>query len=92
MVFAIAAALAAAGPAVGSDAPTAKVISTTMPTHVQPVQYAQCWHQVGPFATQDRAWSYWRQARGQGYAVSNGVIPCWSGGARGYCFRVYAAC
>ncbi|MEM8956740.1 MAG: hypothetical protein AAGC86_02890 [Pseudomonadota bacterium] len=57
-----------------------------------PVQYNECWQEVGPFATQDRAWAMWRQARGQGYSVSNGVVPCWSGGSRGYCFRVFYAC
>lgn len=57
-----------------------------------PAQYNECWQQVGPFATQDRAWALWRQARGEGRSVSNGVVPCWSGGSRGYCFRVFYPC
>ena len=55
-------------------------------------QARQCWERIGPFATQDTAWRRWRQARSQGYAVSNGVTPCWQDGTRGYCFRVYYSC
>ena len=53
----------------------------------------QCQQRAGPYATQNRAWRWWRQARGQGYAVSNGVVPCYDQyGSRGYCFFVYYAC
>ena len=52
----------------------------------------QCWRRIGPFATQDTAWQRWRQARSSGYAVSNGVVPCWESGARGYCFNIFYAC
>jgi hypothetical protein len=49
-----------------------------------------CARRVGPFATQDTAWRRWREARSQGYAVSNGVVPCYDGyGTRGYCFNVF---
>jgi hypothetical protein len=54
----------------------------------QIVQGRECSQRVGPFATQDRAWQQWRTARGQGYAVSNGVTPCYEFGTRGYCFCV----
>ncbi|WP_162914407.1 hypothetical protein [Taklimakanibacter lacteus] len=50
----------------------------------------QCAQRVGPFATQSTAWQRWRQARAQGYAVSNGVVPCYDQfGTRGYCFNVF---
>lgn len=50
----------------------------------------QCAQRVGPFATQTTAWQRWRQARAQGYAVSNGVVPCYDqSGTRGYCFNVF---
>ena len=49
----------------------------------------QCSQRVGPFATQDTAWQRWREAQGRGYAVSNGVVPCYDQGARGYCFNVF---
>lgn len=49
----------------------------------------QCSQRVGPFATQNAAWQRWRQARSLGYAVSNGVVPCYQGGTRGYCFFVF---
>jgi len=52
----------------------------------------QCWKRIGPFATQDTAWQRWREARAGGYSVSNGVVPCWEGGGRGYCFNVFYAC
>lgn len=53
----------------------------------------QCQQRAGPYATQNRAWQWWRQAQGQGYAVSNGVVPCYDqSGTRGYCFFVYYAC
>lgn len=59
-------------------------------SQLHPVQ--QCWRRIGPFATQDTAWARWRQAQGMGYSVSNGVVPCWDSGARGYCFNVFFAC
>jgi hypothetical protein len=49
----------------------------------------QCSQRVGPFATQTTAWQRWRDAKSQGYAVSNGVVPCYDGGTSGYCFYVY---
>ncbi len=53
----------------------------------------QCQQRAGPYATQNRAWRWWRQARGQGYAVSNGVVPCYDQyGTRGYCFFVFYSC
>jgi|SRR5215213_2537740 hypothetical protein len=52
----------------------------------------QCWQRVGPFSTQDTAWQRWREAQGRGYAVSNGVVPCYDQGARGYCFNVFYSC
>ena len=58
-----------------------------------PVVKAQnCSQRVGPFASQQRAWNMWNQAQSQGYAVSNGVAPCWDGGVRGYCFFVFYSC
>jgi hypothetical protein len=55
----------------------------------QPELATQCSQRVGPFATQSTAWQRWRQARSMGYAVSNGVVPCYQGGTRGYCFFVF---
>jgi hypothetical protein len=55
-------------------------------------QLGQCSRRLGPFATQDTAWSRWREAQGGGYAVSNGVYPCYENWARGYCFNVFLAC
>jgi hypothetical protein len=56
-------------------------------------QSRQCRQQQGPFATQDTAWQRWRQARAQGYAVSDGIFPCWDGyGGRGHCFNVFVPC
>src|SRR5438105_3146465 len=52
----------------------------------------QCWKRVGPFATQTTAWQRWREAQGEGYAVSNGVVPCYDQGTRGYCFNVFYSC
>jgi hypothetical protein len=51
-----------------------------------------CSRRVGPFVTQDTAWQRWRQARGQGYSLSNGIFPCYDQGARGYCFNVILPC
>ena len=56
-------------------------------------QRRECSQRVGPFATQDRAWQQWRGARSRGYAVSNGVTPCYdASGTRGYCFHVFFPC
>jgi len=52
----------------------------------------QCWQRGGPFATQTTAWQRWREAQSQGYAISNGVVPCYDQGARGYCFNVFYSC
>jgi hypothetical protein len=52
-----------------------------------------CSRRVGPFATQDTAWLRWRQARSQGFSLSNGIFPCYDQrGTRGYCFNVFRAC
>jgi hypothetical protein len=52
-----------------------------------------CSQRVGPFATQTTAWQRWREAQGLGYAVSNGVVPCYDQyGTRGYCFNVFYSC
>jgi hypothetical protein len=49
----------------------------------------QCDHRIGPFAKQDTAWSRWREAQGQGYAVSAGVDACYNAsGTKGYCFNI----
>lgn len=56
-------------------------------------QQRECSRRVGPFATQDTAWQRWREAKSQGYAVSNGVVPCYDEyGTRGYCFNVFFPC
>jgi hypothetical protein len=53
----------------------------------------ECWQRIGPFATQDTAWQRWREAQNLGYAVSNGVVPCYDqSGTRGYCFNVFYSC
>ena len=53
----------------------------------------ECSERRGPFATQTTALQRWREAQNQGYAVSNGVFPCYDGqGTRGYCFNVYYSC
>ena len=62
------------------------------PDQFRLAQLAQCTRRLGPFVTQDTAWSYWRQAQGGGYAVSNGVFPCHENWTRGYCFNVFLAC
>ena len=51
-----------------------------------------CSRRIGPFATQDTAWQRWRQARAQGYSLSNGIFPCYDQGTRGYCFNVFLPC
>jgi hypothetical protein len=57
------------------------------------LHFAQgCSRRIGPFATQDTAWQRWRQARGQGYSLSNGIFPCYDQGTRGYCFNVFRPC
>jgi hypothetical protein len=58
---------------------------------VELAQGRQCQQRAGPL-TQETAWARWRQARAQGYAVSNGVVPCWDNWTRGYCFFVFYPC
>jgi hypothetical protein len=55
-------------------------------------QRRQCSQRAGPFATQTTAWARWREARARGYAVSNGVYPCYQDWVRGYCFNVFYPC
>ena len=55
-------------------------------------QGRQCETRMGPFVTQETAWQRWRQARSQGRAVSQSVVPCHGQGIRGYCFFVFHAC
>jgi hypothetical protein len=51
----------------------------------------QCDQRVGPFAKQDTAWSRWREAQGQGHAVSAGVDACYdASGTKGYCFNIFS--
>ena len=59
---------------------------------LQLAQYRECSERVGPFVTQTTAWDRWRYAQGSGYAVSNGVAPCYEGSTRGYCFFVFYRC
>jgi hypothetical protein len=61
------------------------------PLHL--AQQRQCSRRVGPVASQNTAWQKWREAKRQGYAVSNGVVPCTDQhGTRGYCFNVFFSC
>src|SRR5262245_31971104 len=84
-------AMALATPALSLPSAGANDPALRLPqSQLRPVQ--QCWQRMGPFATQDTAWARWRQAQGLGLSVSNGVVPCWDGGARGYCFNVFHAC
>jgi hypothetical protein len=55
-------------------------------------QYRQCSQRAGPFATQTTAWQRWREARNRGLSVSNGVVPCYWGDTRGYCFNIFHSC
>jgi hypothetical protein len=51
----------------------------------------QCDQRIGPFAKQDTAWSRWREARGEGHAVSAGVDTCYdASGKKGYCFNLFS--
>jgi hypothetical protein len=60
---------------------------------LQTVQYRECSRRSQVFASQDTAWQRWREARAQGYAVSNGVVPCSDQyNTRGYCFFVFYRC
>ena len=63
-----------------------------LPSQGQLHRVRECEQRVGPFATQDTAWQRWRQAQSEGYAVSRGVVPCYDGGTRGYCFYVFYPC
>lgn len=63
----------------------------SVPSLLRPLQ-SDCSERVGPFATQETAWTRLREAEGQGYGVS-GVFPCYDGaGYRGYCFNVFYPC
>ncbi len=55
-------------------------------------QYRECSQRAGPYATQSTAWQRWRDAESRGYPVSNGVVPCYEGSTRGYCFFVFLRC
>ncbi len=55
-------------------------------------QYRECSQRVGPFVTQTTAWQRWREAQDRGYSVSNGVVPCYQGDTRGYCFFAFYRC
>ena len=55
-------------------------------------QYRECSRRIGPFVTQTTAWQRWREARDRGYSVSNGVVPCYAGSTRGYCFFAFYRC
>jgi hypothetical protein len=60
---------------------------------LQGTQRKECSRRVGPFATQDRAWQRWREAKRQGYRVSEGIFPCYDEyRTRGYCFNVFFSC
>jgi hypothetical protein len=75
-------------PALSQTAPQPNLFRTGL----QLAQYRECQQRVGPFATQSTAWQRWRDAQGQGYSVSNGVVPCFEDGARGYCFFAFYRC
>jgi hypothetical protein len=62
------------------------------PHPLQLVVQRECSQRAGPYATQDTAWQRWRAVRSQGYAVSNGVAPCYEARTRGYCFFVFFPC
>jgi hypothetical protein len=55
-------------------------------------QYRECSQRAGPFASQDTAWQKRRDAESRGHPVSNGVVPCYEGSMRGYCFFVFSRC
>lgn len=75
-----------------ADDGTARDPQLTAPERLQLAQRRQCEQRMGPFVTQETAWQRWRQARGQGQAVSQGVVPCHGQGIRGYCYFVFYAC
>ncbi len=82
---------ASAGPVSKAGPPAQSVAAQKKGALLQ--RAAQCQQRVGPFATQTTAWQRWRQAQGQGYGVSNGVVPCYDQyGSRGYCFFVFYSC
>ena len=81
--------------------PTLSKTATNSTNQVRPplqdqlhlAQRRQCPKQAGPFATQTTAWQRWREAKSQGYAVSNGVVTCFDqNGTRGYCFKIFFPC
>ncbi len=55
------------------------------------VQSRTCSRRFGPYVTQTTAWQRRNAARARGYQVS-GVVPCWQGGTRGYCFNLFYRC
>ncbi len=65
---------------------------TTAQNPFQLVQHRECSQRVGPYATQSTAWQRWREAQSLGYTVSNGVVPCYAGSTRGYCFFAFVRC
>lgn len=82
---------AAAAVTLGAGPAGHKALQAPMSQMVE--KAAQCQQRVGPFVTQNTAWQRWRQASYAGYAVSNGVVPCYdSYGSRGYCFFVFYGC
>lgn len=62
------------------------------PERIHLAQRRQCEQRMGPFVTQETAWQRWRQARAQGHTLSQGVVPCYGQGIRGYCFFVFTPC
>lgn len=62
------------------------------PERIHLAQRRECRQRMGPFVTQETAWQRWRQARAQGHTLSQGVVPCYGQGIRGYCFFVFTPC
>jgi anti-sigma factor RsiW len=83
--------LTLATPSAADDA-WARATQPIMHERIPLAQGRQCEQRMGPFVTQETAWQRWRQARGQGQAVSQGVVPCYGDGIRGYCFFVFRPC
>jgi hypothetical protein len=81
-------------PALSQTAATSSVEANRIPqARLYLAQSRECSQRAGPFVTQSTAWQTWREAQSRGYAVSNGVVPCYdSTGSRGYCFFVYFRC
>ena len=75
-----------------ADDGSANRIQALTHDRVHLAQGRQCETRMGPFVTQETAWQRWRQARSQGRAVGQSVVPCHGQGIRGYCFFVFHAC